>query len=115
MLYLKYLLSAACFALLAFVAGAIVYDIYMALALDRLLHRRDGPAENQRESAALRPVKAVSGVPGAAQAEFETLEIPVRTGEPRSRAGNDAGKTLAGASFGSARNEAPSGNGSSCF
>jgi hypothetical protein len=64
MLYLKYLLSAACFALFASVAGVIGYDIYMALELDRLLHRHDGPAENHGESAALPPAKPVSGRAG---------------------------------------------------
>jgi hypothetical protein len=59
--YLKYLLSAACFALFASVAGVIVYDIYMAFELDRILRRRERSAENHRESAALPPAKPVSG------------------------------------------------------
>lgn len=62
--YLKYLLSAACFALFASVAGVILYDIYMAFELDRILQRRDGSAEKRRESAALPPAKPVSGRAG---------------------------------------------------
>jgi regulator of protease activity HflC (stomatin/prohibitin superfamily) len=40
MLFLKYLLIAGCFALFAAVAGMILYDIYLAFELDRLLKRR---------------------------------------------------------------------------
>jgi hypothetical protein len=61
MLYLKYLLSAACFALFACVAGLIVYDIYMAFELDHILQRRERSAENHPESDALPPAKPVSG------------------------------------------------------
>jgi regulator of protease activity HflC (stomatin/prohibitin superfamily) len=40
MLFLKYLLIAGCFALFACVAGMILYDMFLAYELDRLLKRR---------------------------------------------------------------------------
>src|SRR5271167_2746027 len=45
MLFLKFLLIAACFSLFACVAGMVLYDIYLAYELDRLLRRRKQPAE----------------------------------------------------------------------
>ena len=46
MLFLKYLLIAGCFGLLAFVAGMVLYDIFLAYELDRLLKRKEKPAES---------------------------------------------------------------------
>lgn len=40
MLFLKYMLIAGCFGLFACVAGMVLYDIYLAYELDRLLRRR---------------------------------------------------------------------------
>jgi regulator of protease activity HflC (stomatin/prohibitin superfamily) len=40
MLFLKYLLIAGCFGLFAAVVGMVLYDIYLAYELDRLLRRR---------------------------------------------------------------------------
>jgi hypothetical protein len=40
MLLLRYLLILSCFGLFAAVAGMVVYDIYLACELDRLLLRR---------------------------------------------------------------------------
>jgi regulator of protease activity HflC (stomatin/prohibitin superfamily) len=45
MLFLKYLLIAGCFGLFAAVAGMILYDIYLAYELDRLLKRRKTVAD----------------------------------------------------------------------
>jgi regulator of protease activity HflC (stomatin/prohibitin superfamily) len=45
MLFLKYLLIVACFGLFAFVAGMVLYDIFLAYELGRLLKRREKPAE----------------------------------------------------------------------
>jgi len=46
MLFIKYLMLVACFGLLAAALGAVVYDIYLAFELDRILRRRtpDGAA-----------------------------------------------------------------------
>lgn len=41
MLFLKYMLIASCFGLFAWVVGMVLYDIYLAYELDRLLHRRE--------------------------------------------------------------------------
>jgi regulator of protease activity HflC (stomatin/prohibitin superfamily) len=41
MLFLKYMLIASCFGLFACVAGMLLYDVYLAYKLDRLLNRRD--------------------------------------------------------------------------
>jgi regulator of protease activity HflC (stomatin/prohibitin superfamily) len=46
MLFLKYLLIAGCFGLFAVVAGMVLYDIFLAYELDRLLRRRQQPAES---------------------------------------------------------------------
>ena len=46
MLFLKYLLIAGCFGLFATVAGMVLYDIYLAYELDRLLRRHNQPAES---------------------------------------------------------------------
>jgi regulator of protease activity HflC (stomatin/prohibitin superfamily) len=40
MLFLKYLLIAGCFGLFATVAGVVLYDVFLAYELDRLLRRR---------------------------------------------------------------------------
>jgi regulator of protease activity HflC (stomatin/prohibitin superfamily) len=40
MLFLKFMLIATCFGLLACVAGMVLYDIYLAYELDRILSRR---------------------------------------------------------------------------
>ena len=45
MLFLKYLLIAACFGIFACVAGMVLYDIFLAYELDRLLKRREKQAE----------------------------------------------------------------------
>lgn len=45
MLFLRFLLLAGCFAFLAGAASAVLYDIYLAYELDRLLRRGEGPAE----------------------------------------------------------------------
>src|ERR1022692_4870632 len=45
MLFLKYLLIVGCFGLFATVAGMVLYDIYLAYELDRLLRRHQQPAE----------------------------------------------------------------------
>ena len=46
MLFLKYLLIVGCFGLFATVAGMVLYDIYLAYELDRLLRRHKHPAES---------------------------------------------------------------------
>jgi len=46
MLLLRYLLIASCFGLFASVAGMVLYDIYLACELDRLLSRRDKQPED---------------------------------------------------------------------
>ncbi len=43
MLFLKYLLIVSCFGLFAVVAGMVLYDIYLAYELDRVLRRRQQP------------------------------------------------------------------------
>ena len=45
MLFLKYLLIAGCFGILACAAGMVLYDIFLAYELDRLLRRREKPPE----------------------------------------------------------------------
>ncbi len=40
MLFIKYMMLVACFGLLATALGAVVYDIYLAFELDRMLRRR---------------------------------------------------------------------------
>lgn len=45
MLFLRFLLLAGCFALLAAAVGAVLYDIYLAYELDRLLRRARGTTE----------------------------------------------------------------------
>jgi hypothetical protein len=45
MLLLRYLLIASCFGLFACVAGMVLYDIYLAYELDRLLLRRENQPE----------------------------------------------------------------------
>ena len=81
MFYMKYLLSAVCFVLFASVAGVIVYDIYLAFELDRMLQRRERSAEDQLDGDAPPPANG-----GRARAEFETIEIPARPGRPQVRA-----------------------------
>ncbi|HEY4710271.1 MAG TPA: hypothetical protein VIH46_08885 [Candidatus Acidoferrales bacterium] len=46
MLLLRYLLILSCFGLFAAVAGMVVYDIYLACELDRLLLRRANQPED---------------------------------------------------------------------
>jgi regulator of protease activity HflC (stomatin/prohibitin superfamily) len=46
MLFLRFLLLAGCFAFLAGAAGAVLYDIYLAYELDRLLRRGERAAES---------------------------------------------------------------------
>src|ERR1019366_9604680 len=48
MLFLKYLLIVGCFGLFATVAGMVLYDIYLAYELDRLLRRHKQPAESSQ-------------------------------------------------------------------
>jgi hypothetical protein len=48
MLFLRYLLIAGCFGLFATVAGMVLYDIYLAHELDKLL-RRQKPAEESSQ------------------------------------------------------------------
>jgi len=45
MLLLKYLLIVACFGIFGCVAGMVLYDIFLAYELDRLLKRREKQAE----------------------------------------------------------------------
>jgi regulator of protease activity HflC (stomatin/prohibitin superfamily) len=45
MLFLKYLLIVGCFGIFATVAGLVIYDIFLAYELDRLLKRRQKPPE----------------------------------------------------------------------
>jgi hypothetical protein len=51
MLFLKYLLIAGCFGLFATVAGMVLYDIYLAHELDKLLRRRKAPTESPQVGA----------------------------------------------------------------
>jgi regulator of protease activity HflC (stomatin/prohibitin superfamily) len=44
MLFIKYMMLVACFGLLATALGAVVYDIYLAFELERILHRRTSDA-----------------------------------------------------------------------
>jgi len=46
MLFLKYLLLIACFGLFVSAAGAILYDIYLAFELNRILSRRKNPSDS---------------------------------------------------------------------
>jgi hypothetical protein len=45
MLFLKYLLIVACCGIFAGVAGMVLYDIFLAYELDRLLKRREKQTE----------------------------------------------------------------------
>jgi regulator of protease activity HflC (stomatin/prohibitin superfamily) len=45
MLFLRFILIAACFALFACVAGMVLYDIFLAYEFDRLLRRRQQPRD----------------------------------------------------------------------
>jgi regulator of protease activity HflC (stomatin/prohibitin superfamily) len=56
MLFLKFLLIAVCFGLFATVAGILLYDIYLAYELDRLLRRREKPPEASLTGEAAHPV-----------------------------------------------------------
>ncbi|MGB8789172.1 MAG: hypothetical protein WCC98_16030, partial [Candidatus Acidiferrales bacterium] len=53
MLFLKYLLLVGGFGLLATAAGFVIYDIYLAFELDRLLHR--GQAASPENPTVARP------------------------------------------------------------
>jgi regulator of protease activity HflC (stomatin/prohibitin superfamily) len=64
MLFLKYMLLVGCFGLMAAAVGAVVYDIYLAFELDRIL-RRNTPGATPGEP-------SVSQIPGAATATFTT-------------------------------------------
>lgn len=56
MLILKYMFIAACFGLFACVGGIMLYDIFLAHELDRLLKRREKAAETMLESDASMPI-----------------------------------------------------------
>lgn len=45
MLFLKFMLIAGCFGLFAVVAGMLLYDVFLAYELDRLIRRRQAPPE----------------------------------------------------------------------
>jgi hypothetical protein len=66
MLLLRYLLIASCFGLFASVAGMVLYDIYLACELDRLLSRRDKQPEDS-EANRIQP---------AVQAEGDEIRLP---------------------------------------
>jgi regulator of protease activity HflC (stomatin/prohibitin superfamily) len=59
MLFLKFMLIAACFGLFACVAGMVLYDIYLAYELDRLLRRRKQPADLSLTGEILAPTPPV--------------------------------------------------------
>ena len=58
MLFLKYMLVAGCLACAALAAGIILYDIYLAYELDRILRKRSGTGEGSEAGGtpALAPV-----------------------------------------------------------
>jgi hypothetical protein len=60
MLLLRYLLIASCFGLFACVAGMVLYDIYLAYELDRLLLRRENQPE-QWGANRIRPIAPPEG------------------------------------------------------
>jgi regulator of protease activity HflC (stomatin/prohibitin superfamily) len=60
MLFIKYMMLVACFGLLAAALGAVVYDIYLAFELDRILRRRTPDAAPGEPSAA---VPVISTIP----------------------------------------------------
>src|ERR1700689_1117058 len=45
MLFLKFMLLAICFSFLGCAAGMVLYDIYLAFELDRILRRGERPTE----------------------------------------------------------------------
>src|ERR1700722_12605402 len=55
MLFLKYVLLAGCFGLIAAAVGAVAYDIYLAFELDRILRRSTPGAASTESSAAETP------------------------------------------------------------
>src|SRR5271170_5383127 len=59
MLFLRFILIAACFGLFACVAGMVLYDIYLAYELDRLLRRRQQPADASLTGEAPAPMSPV--------------------------------------------------------
>jgi regulator of protease activity HflC (stomatin/prohibitin superfamily) len=59
MLFLKYMMLVACFGLFAAAAGAVLYDIYLAFELDRML-RRGAPAAAPGEPAMASMAAAVT-------------------------------------------------------
>src|SRR5579862_8504854 len=61
MLFIKYMMLVACFGLLAAALGAVVYDIYLAFELDRILRRRTHDAASGEPSAVAVPV--ISTIP----------------------------------------------------
>jgi regulator of protease activity HflC (stomatin/prohibitin superfamily) len=64
MLFLRFLLLLVSFALLASAAGVVLYDIFLAFELNRLLRRRDGAAD------ATQPEQPGAGSPPIQRAPF---------------------------------------------
>ena len=61
MIFLKWMLLISCFALFAASAGAVLYDIYLAYELDRLLRRRQAPQAGATGQASAAFPPAVTG------------------------------------------------------
>jgi hypothetical protein len=84
MLLLRYLLIVSCFGLFAAVAGMVIYDIYLACELDRLLPRRANQPEDFGASR-IQPIAPAEGgemrpQPAARKvnpSRVQTLAMPV--------------------------------------
>jgi regulator of protease activity HflC (stomatin/prohibitin superfamily) len=61
MLFLRFLLFAGCFGLGALAAGMVLYDIFLAYELDRILRRRARPEDSAPPSGAPAPAAMAAG------------------------------------------------------
>jgi hypothetical protein len=57
MLFLKFMLLAICFSFLACAAGMVLYDIYLAFELDRILRRGERPSDAPDREAPRTPAR----------------------------------------------------------
>jgi hypothetical protein len=79
---LRYLLIASCFGLFACVAGMVLYDIYLAYELDRLLFR----TEKQPNDFGVNPIRPIAlemrlrPAPGKSDPKrVQTLTVPIES------------------------------------
>jgi hypothetical protein len=87
MLSLRYLLGAGCFALFACVAALILYDIFLAYELGRLLNRRTPePATGLADDAEVAEVPAPGPHDGRFLLTREVLKSAMSTDPPASNA-----------------------------